>query len=173
MLHISNLLSVHQSASLLEPDIDECPVPAHPGAGSGSSRETSSSSNGSLRHSSIAGSGHDRARGAVTQGSNLTSNFKENLQIHSATEQLSSCSSGSEEDDFLLEFKSTEDGRLEIKLTNCPQQPQNGSKESPIVTSDASKHRRSGNSGGSGTGSRSVEDMDVLEAKGNENSCLS
>ncbi|KAK3776267.1 hypothetical protein RRG08_039856 [Elysia crispata] len=158
------------SASLLEPDIDECPVPAHPGAGSGSSRETSSSSNCSLRHSSTAGSGHDRARGAVTQGSNLTSNFKENLQIHSATEQLSSCSSGSEEDDFLLEFKSTEDGRLEIKLTNCPQQPQSGSKESPIVTSDASKHRRSGDSGGSGTGSRSVEDMDVLEAKGSSRS---
>ncbi|GFN75745.1 protein timeless, partial [Plakobranchus ocellatus] len=154
------------SASLLEPDIDECTPTTQSGDGEGSSRETTSGSDSSLRRSRTASS-RSGARGAAPLGHNLTSKFKKNLQICSATEKLSSCSSGSDDDDFLLEFKSTADGRLEIKLTNCPQQQQQQvRKESPIVTSDVSGPSRSGASGGSGSGSRSVEDMDVLEGGG-------
>ncbi|GFS12262.1 timeless [Elysia marginata] len=165
------------SASLLEPDLDEVPAPVPTKSGGASSSQgTTSSSNGSHRQSRATLSSHGRARGAVTLGSNLTSTFKENLQIRSATEHFSSCSSGSEEDDFLLEFKSTRDGRLEIKLTNCPHQSaSSGSKESSMVTNEVNRPSRSCGhaSGGSGSGSgggRSVEDMDVLEAKGSSGS---
>ncbi|RUS90160.1 hypothetical protein EGW08_002039, partial [Elysia chlorotica] len=165
------------SPSLLEPDIDECPVPTHKRCRGGSSQETTSNSDSSQQNSCSSSSSRQRVQGGVTLGSNLTSNFKDNLQIRSATDQLSSCSSGSDEDDFLLEFKSTQDGRLEIQLTNCPQ-PQlsgggggvAGGKGSPIVTSSVGEHRRGQKSNGSGTGSRSVEDMDVLEAKGSSRS---
>lgn len=171
LAQLISFLFKNYSASLLEPDIDELPTRNLRGSRSSSSQETSSSTNSSIKQSRpVLGCRAARTRGAFTLGSNLTSTFKENLQICSATEHFSSCSSGSEEDDFLLELKATRDGRLEIKLTNCPQHTPRGGKESAGFAREVSGPKRSHASGGSGSVSRSVEDMDVLEAKGSSRS---
>ncbi|XP_012943985.1 protein timeless [Aplysia californica] len=124
------------SASLLEPDIDD---------------NTSASSGDEPQEVvEILTPEADRNAGSSGADQNLSSSFKNKLQLCSACENGSR---SSEDDDFVLEFKSTEDGKLEIKLTNCPQriEPSGGSGED-MDTGENGNKGSPGSAGSKGSG---------------------
>ncbi|BFZ00621.1 hypothetical protein BsWGS_03660 [Bradybaena similaris] len=134
MTQLISFLFKDFSSSLLEPDVDD------------NTSTSSSEDNQDVVEIVSTGTPDQTAHGNTDR--NLSSNFKSKLQIRSPSDNTS------EDDDFMLEFNSTSDGRLEIKLTNCPQRtdasgscedmdigerPSKESKRSP-------KHKRGGHS---------------------------
>ncbi|KAI8743685.1 protein timeless isoform X1, partial [Biomphalaria glabrata] len=104
MAQLISFIFKEYSTSLLEPDIDD-------NSSAGSSEE-----NQDLLELVCPSSTSGR-----TSDKNLSTNFKSKLQIQSSASENSS--QASDDDDFMLEFKSTPDGKLEIKLTSCSQKP--------------------------------------------------
>ncbi|KAH9488542.1 hypothetical protein Btru_062148 [Bulinus truncatus] len=102
MAQLLSFIFKEHSSSLLEPDIDD--------------NTSSASSDENQDVLEILCPSTSSGPVGCSSDKNLSNNFQSKLQIQSPSDNSSQAS---DDDDFMLEFKSTPDGKLEIKLTSC------------------------------------------------------